>query len=182
MPIFAGFVWNCHDFFARGGSMASPAEFKCVESKKTGRFSIKRHWIVQNHLLQNHYFFYTSGRGPAMGCCRGGLPLPGSLTRCAGAPFFGRSLPYGLFPGIRESPDPGQKSTVPHALQIPLPSGYACRLPPPLGEEAFLLAVFHVAPTPCKYPYHQSGYACQLPPPLGEEAFLLAVFHVAPAP
>ena len=32
---------------------------------------------------------------------------------------------------------PGQKSTVPHALQIPLPSGTTCQLPPPLGEEAF---------------------------------------------
>ena len=36
----------------------------------------------------------------------------------------------------------GQKSAVPIALQLPLPSGTACQLPPPLGEEAFWLAVF----------------------------------------
>ena len=36
----------------------------------------------------------------------------------------------------------GEKTTVPIALQLPLPSGTTCQLPPPLGEEAFLLAVF----------------------------------------
>ena len=30
----------------------------------------------------------------------------------------------------------GKKTTVPNALQIPLPSGTTCQLPPPLGEEA----------------------------------------------
>ena len=38
---------------------------------------------------------------------------------------------------------PGEwKDSVPIALQLPLPSGTTCQLPPPLGEEAFLLAVF----------------------------------------
>jgi hypothetical protein len=35
-----------------------------------------------------------------------------------------------------------KRRTVPIALQIPLPSGTTCQLPPPLGEEAFGVGVF----------------------------------------
>ena len=35
-----------------------------------------------------------------------------------------------------------KRRTVPIALQIPLPSGTTCQLPPPVGEEAFGVGVF----------------------------------------
>ena len=38
---------------------------------------------------------------------------------------------------VRVGCRPGQKTTIPCALQLPLPSGTTCQLPPPLGEEAF---------------------------------------------
>ena len=59
------------------------------------------------------------------------LPLGGSCRRKATEGAWNR----GNAP-VRVGCRPGKKPTIPNALQLPLPSGTTCQLPPPLGEEA----------------------------------------------
>ena len=68
--------------------MTSLAEFKCVESKKTGRFSVKRPWIVQKIYYRIVTFLTQAAGGLPWDAAGVACPFPAASPATRQLPHF----------------------------------------------------------------------------------------------